>query len=68
MKALVRENERLRCRIKQLENIICPAEQHDFVVVSEWYESIDFGTVTDAELHRKLMCKRCFTEKVVTIF
>lgn len=47
----------LKCRIKELENIICPAEQHDFVVVDEKMDIIDgYGS---AVYHRRYVCKRC---------
>ena len=61
---LIRENERLRQRVLQLENILCPAEQHDFVVADRWFT---YGTPLDQMAvieHKRMICKRCFAEKV----
>lgn len=60
---LIRENERLRQRVAQLENILCPAEQHDYAVVDRWFS---YGTPSDQMAvieHRRKICKRCFTER-----
>lgn len=60
---LLRENERLRQRVAQLENILCPAEQHDYVVAERWFT---YGTPLDqTEIieHRRMICKRCFAER-----
>jgi hypothetical protein len=47
-------------RIKELENIICPAEQHGYVVAVEKSEVIDgHGTTL---YHRRYVCKRCMKE------
>lgn len=55
-----RRNERellLKMRIKELENIICPAELHDWQRVSENHIVVDgYGT----EIYvRRYVCKRC---------
>jgi hypothetical protein len=60
---LIRENERLRQRVTQLENILCPAEQHDYVVAERWFS---YGTPSyqmEVIEHRRMICKRCFTER-----
>ena len=44
-------------RIKELENIICPAEQHDYAVVDEKMDVIDgYGSTV---FHRRYVCKKC---------
>ena len=54
----LREREMLfKARIKELENIICPAEQHDYEVVGEEMHIIDgYGTTIYS---RRYVCKRC---------
>ena len=48
----------LKARIKELENIICPGEQHEYVKVNEKMDVVDcFGTFV---FHRRYVCKRCF--------
>lgn len=50
-------------RIKELENIICPAEQHDYAVAEEKMDVIDgHGTTL---FHRRYVCKRCL-KKVIS--
>lgn len=47
----------LKARIKELENIICPAELHDFQEVDKWMSAVDgIGTV---ECTKRFVCKRC---------
>lgn len=61
---LIRENERLRQRVAQLENILCPAEQHDYVVAERWFS---YGTSSNQMAvikHRRMICKRCFSERM----
>lgn len=63
-KDLIRDNERLIQRVAQLENIICPAEQHDFVVAEQWFS---YGTPSDPTAvieHKRVICKRCFTQRL----
>lgn len=49
-----------KARIKELENIICPAEQHDFVMASETMHIIDgYGTTI---YDRRYVCKRCLKQ------
>ena len=51
-------------RIKELENIICPAEQHDYVMASEEMHIIDgHGTVI---YDRRYVCKRCLKQMYKT--
>lgn len=60
---LIRENERLRNRVSQLENILCPAEQHDYVVAERWFT---YGTPSDQTAvieHKRMICKKCFRER-----
>lgn len=53
----IEENMLLRARIKELENIICPGEQHDYAKVSEESTIIDeYGACV---YHRRYVCKRC---------
>lgn len=63
---LIRENERLRQRIVMLENVICPGETHDYNEVRLWFEPDDDEDPATCMLTcRELVCKRCFTRKVV---
>lgn len=48
-----------QARIKELENIICPAEQHDFHVVDEVEHIIPAGVSADIEYTEILVCKKC---------
>ena len=49
-----------KTRIKELENIICPAEQHDFIKVDEEAYIIDgYGSTI---FTRRYVCKRCLKE------
>ena len=60
---LIRENERLRNRVSQLENILCPAEQHDYVVVETIFT---YGKIMDPMAvieHKRMICKKCFRER-----
>lgn len=46
-----------KTRIKELENILCPAEQHEYAVAGEEMHIIDgYGTVIYS---RRYVCKRC---------
>ena len=62
-----RKNEEcilLRVRIKELENILCPAEVHDWQKVSESYRVIDgYGT---GVFDRRYVCKRCLRAREET--
>ena len=48
-----------QARIKELENIICPAEQHDFHVVDKIEHIIPSGPSADIEYTETLVCKKC---------
>jgi hypothetical protein len=51
----------LKARIKELENILCPAEQHDFALADETMHVVDgYGTTV---FSRRYVCKRCLKEK-----
>lgn len=51
----------LELRIKELENIICPAEQHDYALVDETMHVVDgYGTTV---FSRRSVCKRCLKVK-----
>lgn len=51
----------LKARIKELENILCPAEQHDFVLVDETMHVIDGRGSTI--FSRRYVCKKCLKVK-----
>lgn len=51
----------LKARIKELENIICSAEQHDFVLVDETMHVIDGHGSTI--FSRRYVCKKCLKVK-----
>ena len=48
-------------RIKELENIICPAEQHDFVQLSE--ERTLFNGYGTEYVYRSFICKKCLKKR-----
>lgn len=48
-----------QARIKELENIICPAEQHDFHVVDKIEHIIPAGSSVDIEYTEIMICKKC---------
>lgn len=51
----------LKFRIKELENIICPAEQHDYALADETIHVVDgHGTTV---FSRRYVCKRCLKAK-----
>lgn len=57
----IEERELLyKARIKELENIICPAEQHDYVLVDETKVIKEYGVFV---FHRRYVCKRCLKAK-----
>ena len=57
-KARLAERELLfKARIKELENILCPAEQHDYAIAVEESHCLDGrGTMLYS---RRYVCKRC---------
>jgi hypothetical protein len=56
---LKEENIRLQCRVKELEERLCPCEQHDWVLISTTYDYDGYG-YSDARNHYK--CRRCGKE------
>lgn len=50
-------------RIKELENILCPAEQHDYAVAVQQFKPLD-GYGTELVWKRKV-CRRCL--KVIEV-
>lgn len=54
---LVERELLFKARIKELENILCPAERHDYAVAGEEMHIIDgHGTTIYS---RRYVCKRC---------
>ena len=48
----------LQARIKELENILCPAEQHDYHEVDKTRHIVDsYGTEI---FTKKFICRRCY--------
>ena len=61
---LIRENVRLKCRVQELQNIVCPGEQHDFNEARSWFEPLDYESPGSGMITcRELVCKRCFTRR-----
>lgn len=57
MKKRIEREILLKARIKELENIICPNEVHDYVKVAETINPMDcYGTLS---FLRRYVCKRC---------
>lgn len=50
----------LRARIKELENLLCPAEQHDFVAVNTRFQTAGIG---DVQMIKRWVCRRCLLTK-----
>lgn len=48
----------LQARIKELENILCPAEQHDWREVSSTMHLLDSQGTTICT--KRLVCRRCY--------
>lgn len=58
------ENMQLQYRIKELEQLLCPAEQHNFVKVSRTTYIIDaYGSTLHDD---KYVCSRCLKVKTET--
>jgi hypothetical protein len=51
----------LKARIKELENILCPAEQHDFALVDKTMHVVDAHGTTAFSC--RYVCKRCLKVK-----
>lgn len=63
-KKLLGSNQNLQNRLKQLEEILCPCEQHEYVVAdTETTYPYMGGQSVEILNKRKLICKRC--KKVV---
>lgn len=59
-KARIERMVRMEERIKQLERIICPGEQHDYCLFKENMYIVDsYGTTTYT---RRYVCLRCGKE------
>lgn len=57
----IKERELLyKMRIKELENVICPGEQHDYALVDETKVLKEYGVFV---FHRRYVCKRCLKVK-----
>ena len=57
----IKERELLyKARIKELENVICPGEQHDYALVDETKVLKEYGVFV---FHRRYVCKRCLKAK-----
>jgi hypothetical protein len=57
----IKERELLyKTRIKELENVICPGEQHDYALVNETPTFKEYGIIV---YHRRYVCKRCLKAK-----
>lgn len=57
----IKERELLyKTRIKELENVICPGEQHDYALVDETQNLSEYGVFV---YHRRYVCKRCLKVK-----
>lgn len=61
-KKLIQENCDLKHRVKELEEILCPCEQHDFVEVYSEVSHQEICGFPEAIVIRKLKCKRCRKE------
>jgi hypothetical protein len=46
-------------RVSQLEEILCPCEQHDFVLVDTSTHYFNAGASVDSVQTHRYMCKRC---------
>ena len=54
---LVEREMLFKARIKELENILCPGEQHDYAMVSEEMHILDgYGTTAYT---RRYVCRKC---------
>lgn len=59
-KKLLHENFKLQQRVKQLEEILCPCEQHDYVIADvETTYPFTGGQSVEVMHKRKLICRKC---------
>lgn len=63
-KKLIQENGDLRHRVKELEEILCPCEQHDFVKVYSEFSHHEICGFPEALQTRKLKCRKCKKEVI----
>lgn len=62
---LLRNEIHLKHRIKELENLLCPAEQHEFVEVARRF-SVEYGTpCLEIKTIMRMVCRRCYKTKEV---
>lgn len=60
------ENLQLLNRIKELEQLLCPAEQHDYIRTSRTTHILDaYGSATHDD---RYICKRCLKTKIEVEF
>lgn len=53
------EMDSLHTRIHELEEILCPCSQHDFIDVSSKFVLTDFAQIVDGFTEHTMMCKKC---------
>ena len=56
----------LMSRIKELENLLCPAEQHDYHMVDEVEHVMYAAGLAEIEYTRVYVCKKCFKRKTTS--
>lgn len=54
-----KENEKLKVRIHELEEILCPCEQHDYIEVGRTLKTDCTGGIIDSWHIKKYVCKKC---------
>ena len=60
---LKEENKQLKNRVHELEEILCPCEQHEYIEVGKKLETDTTGGVIDSWYKTRYICKKC--KKVV---
>ena len=53
----------LEARIKELENLLCPADQHDYYVADTTAHLVPTSGTAEFQYTDVLVCKRCFKRK-----
>ena len=56
----------LMSRIKELENLLCPAEQHDYHMVDEVEHVMYAAGMAEIEYTRVYVYKKCFKRKTTS--
>lgn len=51
----------LQNRIKELEEKICPCEQHEYIEVDREFISLECGNI---DVKKRFKCRRCGKEKI----